>query len=199
MKKPEILIIDNYDSFAHNLARYIAIAGGNTRIVRNDAISISQIKHLKPCGIVISPGPGTPTDAGISTDIIRKLGARIPILGVCLGHQCIGEAFGGTTVQSDPCHGQAAPITHHGKNIFAGIPSPFNAGRYHSLVADIKAAPDLRVTARSDDLIMAIAHKTHPIHGIQFHPESTLTEHGQTLINNFVDIIIDWRKADRIV
>lgn len=193
MKRPEILLIDNYDSFTHNLGRYVDLAGAHTTIVRNDAITIKQIETLKPCGIILSPGPDTPAKAGISTDIIRKLGAATPILGICLGHQCIGEAYGGETIQSSaPLHGRSSKILHEDNTLFKNIPSPFEGGRYHSLTTDITNAPDLKTIARAagTGAIMAIQHTAHPVYGVQFHPESILTEHGHTLIDNFIDIII---------
>lgn len=193
--KPHILLIDNYDSFAHNLARYAELAGAKVTIKRNDALTITKIKRLKPSGIIISPGPCAPTQAGISTDIVTHFGATTPILGVCLGHQCIAEAYGGMTAQSPaPSHGQPAKIIHEGGELFDGIPSPFEAGRYHSLISDLSTAPDLITTARlsGDGTIMAFAHPSHPVYGVQFHPESILTPHGQQLIDNFIKIVIDW-------
>jgi anthranilate synthase/aminodeoxychorismate synthase-like glutamine amidotransferase len=192
MTKPRILLIDNYDSFAHNLARYAELAGANVTIARNDTITVNQIKRAKPCGIILSPGPCTPQEAGICINLVKTLSPNIPTLGVCLGHQAIAEAYGGATLQTQPCHGQSSPITHNADPLFKGIPSPFEAGRYHSLIADINAAPELNIIATSNKLIMGIAHKNHPVYGVQFHPESILTPYGQQLIQNFIDIVIDW-------
>ncbi len=186
-----ILVIDNYDSFVHNLARHVALAGVNYQVVRNDALSIEDIAKCEPEAIILSPGPRTPKEAGICTEIIEKLGATIPVLGVCLGHQCIGEAYGGKTLKIGlPVHGKASTITHGGKGLFEGIPSPLNVGRYHSLVVDQpKEDSPLTVTAQTQDgIIMAVQHPTHPVYGVQFHPESILTEHGLALIKNFVAI-----------
>ncbi len=189
-----ILVIDNYDSFVYNLARYIDLGGKTTRIVRNDATSLQDIAAQKPAAIVISPGPCTPKESGISTGLIRKFGSTIPILGVCLGHQCIGEAYGGETIRADkPVHGKADTITHDGTKLFADIPNPMRVGRYHSLICDLSKAQDLDIIASNEAQIpMAVAHKTHPVFGVQFHPESILTEHGQTLVNNFLRIAKAW-------
>lgn len=196
---PTLLLIDNYDSFAHNLARYAELSGATLQIERNDKISAAKIKKQKPDGIIISPGPATPSEAGNSLDIIRKLGSTTPILGVCLGHQCIGEAYGGTTIQAaEPRHGRANMITHNNDPLFNGIPSPFEAGRYHSLICDFTNAPDLEIIAREQDtnLPMAVKHRAHPVYGVQFHPESILTPDGQKLIDNFVNIVIKIRHCE---
>lgn len=183
-----ILLIDNYDSFAHNLARYVRLLGEPVQVERNDILSIDDVKTLNPRAIILSPGPCGPAQAGICVDLVRELGRETPILGVCLGHQCINEAYGGKTVHaSAPMHGRASAITHDGTGVFAGLPSPFKAGRYHSLACDLNPSSPLRVTARSEDgVIMGFSHATHPVHGVQFHPESILTEHGMTLLQNFV-------------
>ncbi len=184
-----ILVIDNYDSFVHNLARYITLAGENdVRVVRNDKITIEQIRKLNPNGIVLSPGPCTPDEAGICVDVVKECGKHTPILGVCLGHQAIAEAYGGKTVRSkNPTHGKHCEIMHNGEGILKGIPSPFRGGRYHSLVVEIPPDSPLEITARAEDGdIMAIRHKTFPVYGVQFHPESVLTQHGMDIIKNFV-------------
>lgn len=183
------LIIDNYDSFVHNLARYVTLADGETRIERNDRISLEDIKKLNPQGIILSPGPCAPGQAGISVDIVRTFGKNIPILGVCLGHQAIAEAYDGRTIKHTPMHGSASDIYHDRSLLFKNIPNPFKAGRYHSLLADITNAPDLIATAHTaDGTLMAVQHKTHPVYGVQFHPESLLTDHGLAIIKNFVTL-----------
>jgi anthranilate synthase/aminodeoxychorismate synthase-like glutamine amidotransferase len=186
-----ILVIDNYDSFVHNLARYFRQLGCNTRIVRNDAITLAEISELKPTAIVISPGPSAPDDAGISLSVVQTFADSIPILGVCLGHQAIVQSFGGTIVPShQPMHGRASTVLHVNSPMFRDIPSPFTAGRYHSLIAEKTNLPDcLTATARTDDhTIMAVEHHSLPIVGLQFHPESILTEKGYQLIFNFLKI-----------
>jgi anthranilate synthase/aminodeoxychorismate synthase-like glutamine amidotransferase len=183
-----ILLIDNYDSFVYNLARYTRELGLEPLVVRHDAISVDGIAALAPSHIVISPGPCSPTEAGISTDVVRRLGATIPILGVCLGHQCIGAAYGAPIVRAGrPMHGKPSCIHHDGRGIFTGLPSPFQAARYHSLaIARAGLPPELRVTATSDDgEIMAVEHTHHPVVGLQFHPESVLTEYGYRLLDRF--------------
>ena len=185
-----LLIIDNYDSFTYNLVQYLGELGAEMRIVRNDEVTVDEIeKDLKPEKILISPGPGTPDNAGISLSTIERFAERIPILGVCLGHQAIGQYFGGRVVRGpQPVHGKPVNITHDGKTIFSGIPQNFAAGRYHSLVVDRETVPDcLEISAESPDgLIMAMRHKTLPVEGVQFHPESILTEHGKQLLSNFL-------------
>ncbi len=182
-----ILIIDNYDSFTHNLARYIELASENTRIVRNDVINVADIKAINPKAIILSPGPCTPKEAGISLELVKTYAPTIPILGVCLGHQCIGEAFGGRTVHApNPIHGRASVITHDGTGLFQNMPSPLQVGRYHSLITQ---DTDLTITAQTENgTIMAMQHKHYPTYGVQFHPESILTEHGLQLIENFIAI-----------
>jgi anthranilate synthase/aminodeoxychorismate synthase-like glutamine amidotransferase len=184
-----ILLIDNYDSFVHNLARYVRELGDETEVRRHDAISFDEIDALGPSRIIISPGPCTPGEAGISTDVVRRFGPTIPILGVCLGHQCIGAAYGAGIVRAKrPMHGKASRIHHDGRGVFAGLPNPFMAGRYHSLVVARAGLPaDLRVTATAPDgEIMAIEHVHHPVLGLQFHPESVLTEYGYVLLDRFL-------------
>ena len=190
-----ILMIDNYDSFTYNLVQYLGELGAEVKTVRNDAISIAEIRTLNPRGIVISPGPCTPDDAGISLDVVAELGGEYPMLGVCLGHQCIGQVFGGKVVRADKVmHGKTSMMHHRGEGVFAGLPQPFEATRYHSLVMQKDLLPDiLEVTAwtETDDgeleEIMGLKHKSLPIEGVQFHPESILTRCGHDLLQNFVD------------
>jgi para-aminobenzoate synthetase component II len=182
-----ILVIDNYDSFVHNVTRYLRELGAEAEVKRNDAIATGAIgKDVK--GIVISPGPCTPHEAGISLDVVRKLSGSVPLLGICLGHQCIGEAFGGRITRAKrPMHGEASAIRHEGQGVLAGIPDGFNAGRYHSLIVELEGDEPLAVTARSEDgEIMGVEHKAHPTFGVQFHPESVLTEHGYDILRNFL-------------
>ena len=184
-----ILLIDNYDSFVHNLARYVRELGAEPAVRRNDALTPGEVAALAPSHIIISPGPCAPAEAGISTDVIRQLGSRIPILGVCLGHQCIGAAYGGTIVRARrPMHGKTSLIRHDGTGLLAGLPDPFRATRYHSLVIDPGTLPEaLRATAWSEEgEIMAVEHRNHPVHGVQFHPESVLTEFGYRMLDNFL-------------
>jgi anthranilate synthase/aminodeoxychorismate synthase-like glutamine amidotransferase len=184
-----ILLIDNYDSFVYNLARYVRELGEQPLVHRHDAVDIDEILSLSPTHIIISPGPCSPKEAGISTEVVRRLGSRIPILGVCLGHQCIGAAYGGEIVRAGlPMHGKTSRIHHTGQGIFAGLPSPFIATRYHSLVvAPASVPPALTITATSEDgEIMAVQHETYPVYGVQFHPESVLTEHGYRLLDHFL-------------
>lgn len=186
-----ILLLDNYDSFVHNLARYLRLLGQDVQIERNDALGVADIHALAPSAIVISPGPCGPAQAGVCVDVIKELGPSIPILGVCLGHQCINEAYGGTTIRAPkPVHGTESSVRHDGSPLFNGLPDTFNVGRYHSLCCDLSGASGLAVTAHSldDNVIMAIAHDTHPVYGVQFHPESLLTEHGSTILSNFIKI-----------
>jgi len=194
-ENPMILMIDNYDSFTYNLVQYLGELGQDVRVVRNDELSVEQVRKLAPERIVISPGPGTPDQAGVTLQLIEKLGAQIPILGVCLGHQSIGQAFGGDVVRArEIMHGKTSLIHHTGVGVFAGLANPFTATRYHSLVVEQSTFPQiLEVTAwtqRADgsrDEIMGLRHKALPIEGVQFHPESILTEHGHALLRNFVD------------
>ena len=186
-----LLLIDNYDSFVHNLSRYFVELGCVTRVVRNDAISVDDVLTLAPSAIVISPGPCTPRTAGISCELIRRLGPSAPILGVCLGHQAIAEALGGDIIRArEPVHGRTSMIHHDGTNLFANLPNPFRATRYHSLIVDEATLPkDLVVTARTADGVpMALAHRRWPVWGVQFHPESVLSQHGHKLLANFLTL-----------
>ncbi len=186
------LLIDNYDSFTYNLRHYLGELGAGVEVRRNDALGADEAVALEPEGIVISPGPCDPDRAGICLELIEKAAGRIPILGVCLGHQCIGQAFGARVVRAPkPMHGKVSPIRHRGGGVFEGIPSPFTATRYHSLVVARDGLPDcLRVTADSDDgVIQGLAHRDLPVHGVQFHPESIASEHGHRLLRNFLDMV----------
>lgn len=186
-----LLIIDNYDSFTYNLVQYLGELGAELSVHRNDQISIADIRKLKPEKIVLSPGPCTPKEAGICRDVIRDLGAEIPILGVCLGHQCMGDVYGGHVIRAAKVmHGKTSQIHHDGTGVFAGLPSPFDATRYHSLIVDRATLPDsLQITAWTDDgTIMGLRHKEQPVHGVQFHPESILTNEGKKLLKNFLNL-----------
>jgi anthranilate synthase component 2/para-aminobenzoate synthetase component 2 len=183
-----ILLIDNYDSFVHNLARYVRRLGTDSQVVRNDAIDVAAVRKLKPCAIILSPGPCGPAQAGCSLDVVRALNGEVPLLGICLGHQAIAEGLGGRVVRAaEPVHGRTSRIRHDGTGLFAGLPSPLTVCRYHSLCAETMTLPDtLQVTARADDgTIMAIQHATAPTFGVQFHPESILTEGGFPMLANF--------------
>jgi anthranilate synthase component 2 len=184
-----LLMIDNYDSFTYNLVQYFGELGEDVRVYRNDEIGLDQIAQLAPARIVISPGPCTPTEAGVSVPLIQRFAGEIPILGVCLGHQSIGQAFGGRIVHARQLmHGKTSQIHHRNAGVFAGLPNPFTATRYHSLVIEREALPDcLEITAWTDDgEIMGVKHATLPIEGVQFHPESILSEHGHALLKNFL-------------
>ena len=184
-----LVIIDNYDSFTYNLAQYFGELGADVKVFRNDKITIEEVEALQPSHIVISPGPGDPSDAGISRDVIRELGSKIPLLGVCLGHQCIGEVFGGKVIGAPHLmHGKTSPVHHTGDPLFAGVPEPFHANRYHSLIVEQETFPDaLEVTARTaDGEVMALRHREYPIVGVQFHPESIFTPHGKKILENFL-------------
>lgn len=186
-----ILVIDNYDSFVHNLARYLRVLGQETAVRRNDEIAPDEVAELAPSHIVLSPGPCTPDDAGISLATVQRFGATIPILGVCLGHQCIGQAYGGRVVRAGrPMHGKTSRIRHDGDGLFTGLANPLRATRYHSLVVAEDGLPaDLAVTARSEDgEIMALSHRRHPVRSVQFHPEAVLTEAGYDLLRNFLTL-----------
>ncbi|MCK1425890.1 aminodeoxychorismate/anthranilate synthase component II [Bradyrhizobium sp. 87] len=185
-----IVIIDNYDSFVFNIARYFRKLGAATRVVRNDAMDVSELADLKPRAVVISPGPCTPIEAGISTAVVRELSGQVPILGNCLGHQCIGTVFGVRVTRARrPMHGRSSYVTHEGGGLFKELPSPLRVGRYHSLIVELdpSSARHLTVTARSDDAeLMALAHRDQPTYGVQFHPESILTPQGDVLFANFL-------------
>lgn len=186
-----ILMIDNYDSFTYNLVQYLGEMGEELKVFRNDALTLDQIKKLKPARIVISPGPGSPKDAGISKTVIREMGAVTPILGVCLGHQCIGEVFGGKVIGAKRLmHGKTSQIFHDGKAIFKNIDNPFVATRYHSLIVEKESLPkDLFVTAETKEKeIMGLQHRRFPIYGVQFHPESILTQSGKAILRNFLSL-----------
>ncbi|MGZ3439072.1 MAG: anthranilate synthase component II [Polyangia bacterium] len=186
-----LLLIDNYDSFTYNLAQYLGELGAEVRVERNDAVTVDEVAKLAPRRIVISPGPCTPNEAGISLELIARLAGKIPILGVCLGHQAIGQAFGGKVVRAPRVmHGKTSPIEHEGSGLFRGIPSPMQATRYHSLVVEPASLPEsLAVTARTaEGEIMALAHRTLPVWGVQFHPESILTVDGKRLLQNFLEM-----------
>ena len=185
-----ILLIDNYDSFTFNLAQYLGELGAPPVVKRNDELSVDDIEAMRPERIVISPGPGRPESAGVSVETIRRLGPRIPVLGVCLGHQGIGFAFGGTIARApELMHGKVSAVHHDGRGVFKGISQPFTAGRYHSLVVAEPVPEQLEVAARTEDgTIMGLRHRTAPIHGVQFHPESVLTNEGRRLLRNFLEL-----------
>lgn len=197
-----LLIIDNYDSFVFNLVRYCEELGQETRTVRNDRMTLEDIVSLNPQAILISPGPCSPTEAGISLDLIRRFSGRVPILGVCLGHQCVGAAFGVRVERAQvPMHGRTSLISHTGKALFAGLPQPLQVGRYHSLVVAPPERADcpLRIDARSPEgEVMALSHVDHPTYGVQFHPESILSDHGHDLLANFFAIAREWRNPARV-
>lgn len=185
-----ILVIDNYDSFTYNLVQYLGELGATLRVFRNDQITLDEIRALHPSHIVISPGPGDPTESGVSNDVIREMHSDTPILGVCLGHQCMGYVFGGrVTRASRLMHGKTSRVFHRGSGIFEGLPNPFDAGRYHSLIVQEPLPEPLVVTAFTDrGEVMGLQHKTAPMYGVQFHPESVLTPHGKQLLRNFLDV-----------
>ncbi len=190
-----LLMLDNYDSFTFNLVQYLQELGAEVRVERNDALSVEQIAALAPDKIVISPGPCTPDEAGVSLDVIRQLGPRIPIFGVCLGYQALGQVYGGKVIRAGRImHGKTSPIRHEGKGVFAGLPSPFEATRYHSLVVDKTSVPDcLEVTAWTEnedgsvEELMGLRHREYPVEGVQFHPESILTQHGHAMLKTFLE------------
>ena len=192
-----LLMIDNYDSFTYNLYQYLGELGAETQVVRNDAISVDEIEKLAPAGIIISPGPCTPSEAGVSVETVQKLAGRIPILGVCLGHQAIGQAFGGKVIHAKRImHGKTSEVHHRGEGVFAGLPQPFTATRYHSLVVEQTSLPEcLEVTAWTEEAdgsveeIMGVRHRELAVEGVQFHPESILTDQGHHLLRNFLDRI----------
>jgi para-aminobenzoate synthetase component 2 len=185
-----ILVIDNYDSFVGNVTRYIRELGEDAMVLRNDAVSVDEIQAMRPRAIVISPGPCTPREAGVSNRVVAALSGRVPILGICLGHQCIGDVFGGRVVRArEPAHGRASQVTHGGTDVFRGLPNPVRVGRYHSLIVELDEPSPLVVTARSErGEVMGLAHREHPTFGVQFHPESILTEGGHAMLANFLQI-----------
>ena len=186
-----ILVIDNYDSFTYNLVQYFGELGAELRVVRNDEATVDEVVNMKPAKLVVSPGPCTPTEAGISCAAIARLGPKIPTLGVCLGHQSIGQVYGGKVIRAGRLmHGKTSMIRHNGKGVFKGIPSPFEAIRYHSLLVERASLPsELEITADTDEgEIMGLRHKSHPVYGVQFHPESILTQNGKQILKNFLDL-----------
>ena len=193
-----IVMIDNYDSFTYNLVQYLAELGAEVAIFRNDAVTVENVREMAPSAIVVSPGPCTPGEAGISVELIRTLGPLIPTLGVCLGHQSMGEAFGGRVIRApEIVHGKTSRIHHDGQGVFAGLPQDFQAIRYHSLIVDRQGLPDTLVpTAQTDTgLIMGLRHRVHPIEGVQFHPESIKTEAGKDLLRNFLNLADTWNQS----
>ncbi len=193
-----IVLIDNYDSFTFNLVHYLGGLGADIVVHRNDAVTVDDVIATRPDAIVLSPGPCTPDDAGICLDLIGRASAQIPILGVCLGHQAIGQAFGGAVVRApSPVHGKTCDIRHEGSSVFRGINGSFKATRYHSLVVRRDTMPDvLQVTAETDDkLVMGLSHKTLPVHGVQFHPESIASEHGHLILKNFLELAAAWNQG----
>jgi anthranilate synthase/aminodeoxychorismate synthase-like glutamine amidotransferase len=195
-----LLIIDNYDSFTYNLVQYFGELGAEPLVKRNDEITVAEIEALQPEAVVISPGPCTPKEAGISNDVIKKIGPHLPILGVCLGHQCMGYVYGGDVVRAPRLmHGKTSPILHDGKGLFEGVPSPFEATRYHSLIIDPPTMPEaLLVCAQTaEGEIMGVRHKEYPTHGVQFHPESILTRHGKDLLKNFLRITSEFHAQQK--
>jgi para-aminobenzoate synthetase component II len=189
-----ILVIDNYDSFTYNLVQYLGELGADVEVFRNDAIDVAGIEQRVPEGILISPGPGTPDDAGVTLQVVKAFAGRLPLFGVCLGHQAIGQAFGGSVVRAPRLmHGRTSPMEHDGRGVFRGLPSPFQATRYHSLIVDrATLPPELEVTAQTaEGELMGLRHRSHAIEGVQFHPESFLTEHGHAILQNFLDMLPD--------
>lgn len=193
-----ILLIDNYDSFTYNLVHYLGELGAECRVVRNDRIEVSDILKDRPDAIVISPGPGTPEKAGICLELVEKVSSKIPLFGVCLGMQAMGQAFGGKIVAANTLmHGKVSDIRNTGQSVFADLPEEFSATRYHSLVVERDTLPDdLMITAEGDDgTIMGLAHKSLPVHGVQFHPESIASEHGHAIFQNFLNLAANWRQS----
>lgn len=190
-----IVLVDNYDSFTFNLVHYLGGLGADVAVHRNNKISVKQVLAMEPEAIVLSPGPCTPNEAGICLDLIKKASGKVPIMGVCLGHQAVGQAFGGNVVRApSPVHGKLSDVRHQNGGVFCGINGPFKATRYHSLVVERSTFPeDLMVTAETDDrLVMGLSHKSLPVHGVQFHPESIASEHGKTILKNFLDLAAAW-------
>ena len=195
-----ILLVDNYDSFTWNLVHYLGGLGAEVDVRRNDSLTVEEALALRPEAIVISPGPCTPSEAGICCDLIARAAPTIPVFGVCLGHQAIGQVFGGDVVRAPiPIHGKLSEVRHRGESVFRGINGPFKATRYHSLVVKRDTLPaELAVTAETDDgLIMGLSHRSLPVHGVQFHPESIASEHGHTILKNFLDLARDWNAGPR--
>ena len=192
----KVTLIDNYDSFTWNLVHYLGALGAEVEVVRNDAKTAAEILAEKPDAIVLSPGPCTPREAGVCLEIIEKANGEVPIMGVCLGHQAIGDAYGGDVVRAPaPLHGKTSEIDHTGQTLFRGVNGPFQATRYHSLVVERATLPDaLEITAEADGLIMALSHRSHPVHGVQFHPESIASEHGHLIFKNFLDLAAAWNR-----
>jgi anthranilate synthase component 2 len=196
---PAVTLIDNYDSFTFNLVHYLGSLGATVSVHRNNEITVADVLASRPDAIVLSPGPCTPREAGICLDLIRAASGSIPLFGVCLGHQAVGDAFGGEVVRAPlPVHGKLATITHRSETIFRGINAPFRATRYHSLVVKRETLPaNLQTTAEADGLIMAMSHRTHPTHSVQFHPESIASEHGHRILQNFLDLAGEWNRTGR--
>lgn len=195
-----VTLIDNYDSFTWNLVHYLGSLGAEVSVHRNDEISVADVMAARPEAIVLSPGPCTPKEAGICLDLIHAAGDEVPLFGVCLGHQAIGDAYGGKVIRApEPIHGKLAQIEHEGQTIFRGLNGPFMATRYHSLVVERSTMPaDLMVTAQtSDGLVMGLSHRSRPVHGVQFHPESILSEHGHLMLQNFLDLAKAWNEGPR--
>jgi anthranilate synthase/aminodeoxychorismate synthase-like glutamine amidotransferase len=186
-----VLVIDNYDSFTYNLVQYLGELGAEIRVRRNNEVTVGEVEAMQPAQILISPGPGRPDDAGVSMEIIRRFGPTTPLLGVCLGHQAIGQVYGGIVCRASvPMHGKTSTVVHDGKGVFSGIAAPIQAGRYHSLIIASASVPEeLEVAARTkeDATIMAVRHRKYPVHGVQFHPESVLTDEGRRILRNFLD------------
>jgi len=194
-----LLLIDNYDSFTYNLVHFLGDLGARCAVHRNDQISVDEAMALKPDGIVLSPGPCTPNEAGICMDLIKAAAkAQVPLFGVCLGHQAIGQVFGGKVVRAPvPMHGKLSGVSHKGQSVFEDVPSPFEATRYHSLIVEPQSLPvELEITARTGDIIMGLRHKSLPIHGVQFHPESIASEHGRVILKNFLDLAAAWNATN---
>jgi len=197
MNRP-LMVIDNYDSFTYNLVQYLGELGAEVIVRRNDAVTVDEVAAARPRAVVISPGPGTPDQAGICTDLIRSLGPALPIMGVCLGHQCIGQAYGAKVTRAARImHGKVSPVFHQGRSLFRGLPSPLEATRYHSLIVERETLPGaLELTAWTEDgTIMGLRHVEHPVTGVQFHPESILTSSGRRLLANFLDDADAWQKG----
>ncbi|MER3456943.1 MAG: anthranilate/aminodeoxychorismate synthase component II [candidate division GAL15 bacterium] len=195
-----IVVVDNYDSFTYNLVQLLGELGADVEVHRNDAVTVRQLAARDPEAVVISPGPCTPREAGVSNDVLRELSHRVPVLGVCLGHQCIGHVFGGRVVLAPrQVHGKTSEVWHDRRTVFAGLPNPFRATRYHSLVVDpTHLPPELEVSARSPDgLVMGLRHRGRPVEGVQFHPESVLTEDGRELVRNFLQLVQAWHATGR--